>query len=244
MKKLVIMLVLVAVVTLSLSAADVYIKTKTHTDAMSVMGQNTPAQDTVSEAWIGDDMFATIAAGQTMVIDLKKNVAYFIYPTTKTYVETPLPLDFAKILPPEAAALAGMMKMTATVTPTTETKKIGSWNCTGYDVNLTMMMGMTMKMRSWATADVPFDAAAFNTKFLGSLLKGQMRLDDASAKEFAKMKGYQVASDMTGDIMGAKMHNTSEVVEMTKKAAPAGTYAVPAGFTKTATISVDAATKR
>ena len=33
---------------------------------------------------------------------------------------------------------------------------------------------------------------------------------------------------------------TSEVVEITKKSAPAGTYAVPAGFTKTATLSLDA----
>jgi hypothetical protein len=207
------------------------------------MGQSTPAQDTVSETWIGDDVFATVAAEQIMVIDMKKNLAYFIYPKSKTYVETPLPLDFAKILPPEAAAMAGMLKMTATVTPTTETKKIGTWSCTGYDVNLTIM-GMAMKMRSWVSADVPFDAAAFNTKFLANMLKGQMRLDDASAKEFAKMKGYQIASDMTGDIMGAKMHNTSEVVEMTKKAAPAGTYAVPAGFTKTATMSMDALQKR
>jgi hypothetical protein len=244
MKKFFAMLVLVAVAALSLSAADVYIKTKTHTDAMSIMGQNTPAQDTVSEAWIGDNVFVTITAEQTIIIDLNKNLAYFITPKTKTYVETPLPLDFAKILPPEAAAMAGMMKMTATVTPTTETKKIGSWNCTGYDVNLNMMMGVAMKMRSWVSMDVPFDATAFSTKFLASMLKGQMRLDDASAKEFAKMKGYQIASDMTGDIMGAKMHNTSEVVEMTKKAAPAGTYAVPAGFTKTATLSMEAATKR
>jgi hypothetical protein len=242
MKKFLVMMMIVAVAALSLSA-DVYIKTKTHTDAMSMMGQNTPARDDVSEAWIGDDMFVTITADQTMIIDLKNNIAYMITPKSKTYVETPLPLDFAKILPPEAAAMAGMLKMTATVTPTTETKKIGSWNCTGYDVNMTIM-GMAMKMRSWVSADVPFDFAAFNTKFLANMLKGQMRLDDASAKEFAKMKGYQIASDMTGDIMGAKMHNTSEVVEITKKSAPAGTYAVPAGFTKTATLSLDALQKR
>jgi hypothetical protein len=106
------------------------------------------------------------------------------------------------------------------------------------------IMGMAMKMRSWVSTDVPFDFAAFNAKFLANMLKGQMRLDDASAKEFAKMKGYQIASDLTGDIMGAKMHNTTEVVEITKKSAPAGTYAVPAGFTKTATLSLDALQKR
>lgn len=242
MKKFLGMMAIMALAVLSLRA-DVYIKTKTHTDAMSVMGHDTPARDNVSETWIGDDQFVTIRTDQTMIIDLKKNMAYMIMPKSKTYVEMPLPLDFAKILPPGPAAMAGMVKMTATVIPTTETKKIGSWNCTGYDVTMTTM-GMVTKMRSWVSADVPFDFAAFNNKFLANMLKGQMRLDDNSAKEFAKMKGYQIASETTGDIMGAKMHTTSEVVEITKKSAPAGTYAVPAGFTKTATLSLDAFHKR
>ena len=242
MKKFLTVMAIVAVTALSLSA-DVYIKTKTHTDAMAIMGQTTPAQDAISEAWIGDDVFVTISADQTMVIDIKNNVAYFINPKAKTYVETPLPLDFAKILPPQAAMMAGMLKMTATVTATTETKKIGSWKCTGYDVNITIM-SMAMKMRSWVSADVPFDFGAFNAKFLENMLKGQMRLDDASAKEFAKMKGYQIASEMTGDMMGSKMRTTSEVLEITKKSAPAGTYAVPAGFTKKATLDLDALQKR
>ena len=242
MKKFLTVMAIVAVTALSLSA-DVYIKTKTHTDAMAIMGQTTPAQDAISEAWIGDDVFVTISADQTMVIDIKNNVAYFINPKAKTYVETPLPLDFAKILPPQAAMMAGMLKMTATVTATTETKKIGSWKCTGYDVNITIM-SMAMKMRSWVSADVPFDFGAFNAKFLENMLKGQMRLDDASAKEFAKMKGYQIASEMTGDMMGSKLRTTSEVLEITKKSAPAGTYAVPAGFTKKATLDLDALQKR
>jgi hypothetical protein len=237
MKRFLVMLMIVAVAALSLSA-DVYIKTKTHTDAMSMMGQNTPARDDVSESWIGDKVFVTITAEQSIIIDLGKNMAYMVNPKSKTYVETPLPLDFTKILPPQAAAMAGMLKMTATVKPTAETKKIGSWNCTGYDVDMTIM-GMAMKMRSWVSTDVPFDYADFNAKFLANMLKGQMRLDDASAKEFAKMKGYTIASDMTGDIMGAKMRTTTEVTEITKKAAPAGTYSVPAGFTKTATLNLE-----
>jgi hypothetical protein len=242
MKKFFALMAIVMIAALSLSA-DVYVKTKTHTDAMSVMGQSTPASDSVSESWIGDSAFATITPEQSIIIDLKKGLAYMINPKSKTYVETPLPLDFTKILPPQAAAMAGMLKMTATVTPTAETKKIGSWNCTGYDVNLTIM-GMAMKMRSWVSADVPFDFADFNAKFLANMLKGQMRLDDASAKEFAKMKGYTIASETTGDIMGAKMHSTTEVLEITKKGAPAGVYSVPAGFTKTATLSMDAIQKK
>ena len=187
-----------------------------------------------SPAWL-NDLFAAVMV-VVAVYSAGRLVAARMW-SRPTHVD----VDAAHVL--MGAAMAGMLKMTATVTPTTETKKIGSWNCTGYDVNMTIM-GMAMKMRSWVSTDVPFDFAAFNAKFLANMLKGQMRLDDASAKEFAKIKGYQIASEMTGDMMGAKMRQTSEVLEITKKSAPAGTYTVPAGFTKTATMSGDAATKR
>jgi len=34
------------------------------------------------------------------------------------------------------------------------------------------------------------------------------------------------------EMMGQKMHTSTEVMEISKKNAPAGTYSVPAGFTK------------
>ena len=236
MKKYFAFLAIVFVAALSLHA-DIYVKMNTHTDAMAIMGQNTPAKDTVVEQWIGDDKFASVSGDQAYVLDLKKNMGYIINNKSKTYVETPLPLDMTKLLPPEASAFAGMMKWTVAVTPTTETKKIGQWNCTAYDVNVTMM-GMGMKMRVWASTDVPFDVNSFVTKIYANLVKGQMMMDDASVKEMMKIKGFQIASDMSGDIMGAKMHTTSEVAEISKKTPPAGVYAVPAGYTKTATLSM------
>jgi len=242
MKKAFVFIGLVLVVALSLSA-DIYIKTKTHTDAMSIMGQTTPASDSMSDQWFGDNQIAMINADQSFIVDVAKNMAYFIFPKTKTYVETPLPLDFTKILPPQAAAMAGMIMMTATVIPTTETKKVGQWPCTGYDVTMSIM-GMPIKTRAWATTQVPFDLNAFNAKFMGPMLKGQMRFDDASVKEMMKIKGFQVASETSGEIMGAKMHSTSEVLEISKKNPPANTYSVPAGYTKQATLNMADLQKR
>jgi hypothetical protein len=237
MKKLTLSLALILLATLTLSA-DVYIKSKTHADAMNVMGQSTPARDGVSEQWIGDDKFANVSSDQTMIIDLKKNMAWIVNHKAKNYVETPLPLDMSKLLPPEAAAFAGMMKMTATVTATNETKKIGQWNCQGYTMSMAIM-GMNVATKIWASNDVGFDAAAFNSKFLGNMMKGQMMLDDASVKEIGKIKGYQISTEV--DMFGAK--TTTEVVEITKKAPPAGLYAPPAGYAKTATLGMDALKK-
>jgi hypothetical protein len=236
MKKVFVVLGLVLVVSLSLSA-DVNIKMKNHTDAMSIMGQTTPAQDSVSDQWIAADKFAIVSADQSFIVDTAKNMVYFVYPKTKTYVETPMPLDIAKILPPQAAAMAGMMTMTATVVPTTEKKKIGQWNCTGYDVTVSIM-GMPMKERVWATMETGFDVAAFNAKFLGPMLKGTMRFDDASVKEMQKIQGFQVATEMNGEMMGAKVHSTMDVLEISKKSPPANPYVVPAGYTKQATIEL------
>ena len=91
----------------------------------------------------------------------------------------------------------------------------------------------------WASTDVGFDTAAFNAKFLGNIMKGQMMMDDASIKELGKIKGFQIATE--SEMFGAK--STTEVVEIAKKTAPAGLYALPAGYAKTASLSMDALKK-
>ena len=130
MKKIIVGLVIVATAALSLSA-DIYIKSNSHTDAMSMMGQNTPATDSVSELWISDNAIAMMGKDSRTIIDLSKNMFTMISLEKKSYVETPLPVDFAKLLPPEMAAMAGMIVMSAKVSPTGETHRVGQWNCQG-----------------------------------------------------------------------------------------------------------------
>lgn len=214
-----------------------YLRTKTHTDAMTVMNQTVPAKDDVVETWLSGTKMATGSKDTAFIIDRDKGVAYLVNHRDHSYVETSLPFDLSKVLPPEAAAMAPMMQMSATVTPTTETKKFGTWDCTGYDVALTVA-GMKMNMRIWASTKVPFDYDAFTSKMLPVLVEAQLRVNAASAAEFAKIKGYQIATETTGDMMGAKVHATTEVVEITSKAAPAGTFDPPAGYTKKTTMSM------
>ena len=231
MKKAFVFLALAAFLVAS-AGADVYIKSKTHTDPMSMMGQNTPAKDDIVEQWMGDDMFAMNTGGNGTVIDLKKGMIYIINHNAKSYIESTLPLDFSKLLPAEMAAMAqGMMKMTVTVTPNGQTKTIGSWPCTGYDVAMQMMM-MPIKMSVWATTKVPFDLNKYMEKTYAAQLAAQLRLDDAAIAEMKKIKGYWIANETIVEMMGSKMRTTSEVVEMTQKTPPAGVYSVPAGYKK------------
>jgi Domain of unknown function (DUF4412) len=230
MKKLCVLFSLVLVLA-AFASADIYIKSKTHTDAFAVMGQSQPAKDETTEQWFGEDKFAAITPGQSMVVDLKKNMFYLIMHSNKTYIESPLPFDFAKVVAPQMAQMMSqMMKMTVSVTPNNQTKTIGQWNCSGYDVAINMMM-MPMKMSVWASTDVPFDVEKF-MKLYTNVIKAQLRLDDAAIQEMMKVKGYWIATETNAEIMGAKMHNTTEVVEITKKSADPSVYAVPAGYAK------------
>lgn len=234
---------LVFLLAASSAFADTYVKAKTHSDAMEMMGQTTPARDEVIESWISAGRMATGGGDSWLVIDVPKKVAYFINHKDKSYVETPLPLDFIKLLPAEAAGMAAMIQMSATVKATTDTKKIGSWECTGYDVTMSVM-GMQMNSRVWASTAVPFDVDAYNANMMPALLQGQMRLGESSVAEFAKIKGFQIASEITADLMGAKMHVTQEVVEIAERPAPDGIYAPPAGYKKNATLNLSDLQKR
>ena len=230
MKKLSVFLSLLLVLS-AFAGADIYIKSKSHIDAFSAMGQNQPAKDETVEQWIGDDQFALISPEMNSIVDLKKNVMYLITHKDKTYIEAQLPLDLTKLLPAEMAQMMSqMMKMTVNVTPTGQTKTIGQWKCSGYDASIQMMM-MPMKMSVWASTDVPIDMEKFS-KIYGNVIKVTMQLDDAGMKEMMKIKGYWIATEMTREIMGAKMKTTTEVIEINKKSPDASVYTVPAGYTK------------
>jgi len=222
----------------SFAAADIYVKSKMHSDPMSVMGQSQPAQDSFSEQWIGDSLFAMLSEKNSSVLDLTKNILYIINHKAKTYIEAPLPFDFSSILPAQMATMmSNMMKMTVTVAPTGQKKTVGTWKCDEYDVTMNMMM-MPMKMKVYATTDVPFDLKGYMEKVYGTSLKAQFRMDDASVKEMMKIQGFWIASETNMEMMGAKIHTTTEVVEISKKTPPAGVYSVPAGYTKQAKLSM------
>jgi hypothetical protein len=218
-------------------AADVFVKIKTHSDAIAAAGQSQPARDAFAEQWYGPGKTAQTSGDGGLIVDLDKNLAYMVNHRDKSYVPMPLPMDIAKILPPEVAPMASRMQMTATVTPSSDTRTIGSWPCTAYDVALTVM-GMPMTMRVWASTEVPASLLEYAAKVTPVFLQGQMRLTDESVKEFAKIKGFQVATELTADMMGARVRTTTEVVEIAERPAPAGTFAPPAGYAQKATLSM------
>ncbi len=241
MKKIILILV-ISVFLISVVSGDVYVKTKTHTDAMEIMGQKQAAKDEIVEQWIGNNIYTNITSKQTMIIDMNKKMIYIVIHSNKSYVETPLPLDMKKLLPAQAVQMMSMMKLTLKITPTTETKVINNWKCIGYDMDMSMMM-MSMKSRIWVTQDVPFDWKKFQDMFGVETFKAtmaSMQIGDEVIEEMKKIKGFQVKTEMTMTIMGQSVKITSDVVEIAKKSAPAGVYTIPADYKKEEKLSMGA----
>jgi len=225
MKRIALIVTLVVLITAFLGA-DVYIKQIQKTGAF--MGQQ--AKEVTNEIWLGNNKMATNSPEMSMVMDVAGKKIFLISHANKTYVETDLPLDMTKLMP---AQLAGMMKgMTVTIQPNGQTKKVGNWNAKGFDFNMTMM-GMNMKMTMWASKDVPFDWKKYSD-MSGELYKAIFKGGESFIKEFEKMDGYPVASEMS--MIGANVEMTT--VEISEKSPGAGVYSVPAGYTKTDKLSM------
>ena len=230
MKRLFITLFLVfAIAAPSAFSADYYIKQISHTDAFAMMGQEQPARDDIIHMWLGDDKMAMEMPQMKVIIDLSKDVMYWINHQSKTYVEMTLSLDLDKYFPAQIMQMMGDVSMT--VDETGEKQTFGSWNCTAYDMTVNIMM-MEMKQKVWASTDVPFDWKDYSQKMMPKLSQAMMRLGDESLEEMLKIEGFQIRTEITMNMMGNDMKSWQEVQEITKKDAPAGTYAPPEGYTK------------
>ena len=103
MRKLWVLFLVIFLACTAFLQADFYIKKMTHTDAVTMMGQTQPARDMVTHQWISDNKMANLTEDQSFIIDMDKNVVYWINHPKKTYMEISLPMDISKYLPPQAA---------------------------------------------------------------------------------------------------------------------------------------------
>lgn len=235
--------------------ADVYMKQKVHTGSFKMMGQTQPEKDTVSVIWLGENKVRTDQEEGTSAIFLgDKKILYMLDHNKMQYAEMPMDIDkmideamkesgeedaeTAEAKEKMPAFMKSMMKgvagsMSAKVTETGETKKIGSWNCRKYLIDMTMMGG-EMKSEAWASEDIKIDKDLY---FTGSnaMLAGQPGFEKI-LKEMQKVKGVVVYQTGVTKMMGAEVATTTELLECSDKSAPAGNYEVPAGYKKVKSI--------
>lgn len=224
--------------------ADVFLKHKTTTPAYKIMGQTVPEKTATATTWIGADK-ARYDDGEKMgsIVDAKAKKIMILDHEKKTYMVMPIDdktslMDSAidqKAKDAEEAArmkkamqgMMGAMNMQLTVTPTGEKKKIDKWDCTRYDMKMTMAMGSSQS-EVWATEQIKIDPGQFN-RLRNATMANQPGFEQLT-KEFAKIKGVAVLTVTTAKVMNVDVKTTEQLVEHGEKAAPAGTYDVPTGY--------------
>lgn len=212
------------------AAADRLLTLKSHTDAMEMMGQKTPAQDETYFFWFGGDAIRHDTGKVSTILRFDQKKMFWISHEDKTYSAIDLPIDFKKLVPPEMAPMmeqmATMMGGSAKVAPTDKAGSFGGFDCKFYrvDVNMSMMnLGMDMCLSD----KMPVDYTRYK-----SMIESQAALLPSTQwmKDLAKLDGFPVRTDTTTSMMGKSFKSWQELVSSEEKAAPAGTYEPPAGY--------------
>jgi hypothetical protein len=143
---------------------------------------------------------------------------YYLVTNNRTYMEIPI----QKRTPDEEAQIK------VTVTKTNETKKIGNYNCTRYEVTTKGLEGLPpegMTTQCWMTTDV--DVADEYAKFADAVNRSE---SSKVAAEMAKVKGFPMQVVITTP--DGKEYMTTTVTTVRKQDIPDSMFEVPAGYTK------------
>ncbi len=220
----------------TLANADVYVKIKTHTDSSYDSGVIIPAEASIKEIWIGERKIVVISKNQTEIYDLENNLVSIIFPKKKIYAQSPLPLDMSKLLTDQYYSQLQMFKIKGTARETDETKKIGKWNCKKYELETWIMSegnrALEKDISLWMTTEVPFDLDMYGKAAANERKLRDPRYDDDLLSEWNKIKGCQIALEMTSYYKGVARRYYEEVVEISEKNPPKGIYSVPPGYTR------------
>jgi hypothetical protein len=222
------------------ASADLYMKHESHTDSYYYGGVVRPVQDNVVELWFGEGKMCVIAPNRKFVVDLDGNVMVFVNHDDSTYAETPLPLDWAQVADEGTAERLNRYPTKGVVAATKETKRIGSRDCACYEISswIDVPDGRYRETDSkvWVTSDLPLDWDVFAR--LNRQYQKLQNNTDEFAGEMVAIRGFPIESEVDVYIKGFSVKSTEKVVEIEEKTPPAGTYDVPAGFTKKDKISM------
>lgn len=224
--------------------ADLYLRQKLHTGSVTVMGKTQPEKDEVMVFWLGANRSRTDTGDSKSSIFLAdKGILYVLDHEKLTYMEMPLDLD--KTIDQamagrgeEGGRMAAMMKrmtqgfmgnISVKVTETGETRRIGSWDCRKYLIDMKLPGGETQS-EAWATEDIKTDARLYFSA-ANAMMAGQPGFAEI-VKEMQKVKGVIVLQTSKTKMMGSEVVSTMELLEGGEKTPPAGAYEVPSGYKK------------
>ena len=215
-------------------AADIHIQEKTHTDSYYYGGTVQPASDSTIEIWLKDNRLAYITPGRIVLVEQNTKLISIINRREKTYVQTSLPLEMKNIVSAEILAMLQSRQVAGEVKETGENKKINSWQCVGFEVQVSQPYALEIK--HWATVDVPFNWKKLNEMF--SDIRKLGNYSDTYIEQLRQIKGFVVCSDVEIFLQGTSFGSKSQVLEISRKNPPADVYSIPDGFKKNEQLTI------
>ncbi len=220
---------------MSAARADMVMRSKVHVNAMQIMGREQPAKDTEHVIWFGKDCVRSDNERFAMVLRADQKKVFMLFLPQKMYQEWPLEGVTPAAAPtgPQAAARGGAQGISVKIEPTSETKKVGSWNCRKYLQTVQTPMG-NAQSEIWATEDLKVDTSLLSQMAVAqsAMMPSQGQSKEQLSQEMAKIKGVPVLTNTRSQLMGTEIVSSTELVECVEKPAPKGWYDVPSDFTR------------
>jgi hypothetical protein len=228
-------------------AADTLLTKKR--DADDFIGPNgtvsQSAKNQKVEIWIGPDRVRRDDGQTAVLLRLDQRKIYFINRPEKTYAVTDLrqkdgrwvaeiPSPLPKGLP-EGVSLdmeeeRKVWRFSARAEPTGETRKIGSWQATRYNIVLSNQAGTAQRtgLDWWVAPDLKVEDAPLRT--LLRILAAAAPQGDEWLAAVLDLPGHPVLFERKDKQPDVDVKTREELVSVKESAPPAGIYELPAGY--------------
>lgn len=212
--------------------ADHYIQRIKQMTEVNSKGEAVSTSDESNTTWSSKDKFRQDEGDHTStIIRLDQKKLYHINHKDRTFSAINLPLNLENSLPSEAMQIYQVIKMSSTVTKTSETQSIREWASQKYQVDIAisfMGMKMPMKMELWVSEETGIDMKSF-WQFYEALLS-MNPFTTALIEKLRDIEGYPVLTVITMSVEGSKTNSREEVISIEEKKAPDGIYDIPEGY--------------
>ena len=221
----------VALLAASTAGADVYIKETNRTESY-VLGFQTDTKSTrASELWMSETKIAYRTPGRSFIVDREAQTFTVVNTESRTYVESPLPVDPVAILSDDVQARYEVWHRSGTVSDVGKTEEILGKTANEYKVEFWEVedgeKSNQQSMQVWATTDVDFDWKRIDE--LLDPLRIILNRDETLREELHEMKGVQLKIEWWTGWFGKGQKHITEIVEIAlDRNPPKGVYTPPA----------------
>jgi hypothetical protein len=221
-------------VSFSLVRADFRIRMKEHRDGHYHHGSMEPAEDSEGEIWFGENMVAMIQDDRRYIMDAESGMMIIIEMTDSVYVETPMPLDLAAVVPEDQVPRLAMFPTVGEVEKLDETKEVRGRECSGYRIKSWVMYKGNRynerESRIWSTTEIPVDPELL--KMFNRNMISLRNMSEEMAAGLNQIEGINFLAETVEYSEGFRINSSAEVVECMETEPVREIYSVPDGFRK------------